>query len=273
MIWENVKFLTKLTGNNFKQYFEKVTPVKSDAFSTNSIYWYGHATTVININNKVIVTDPVLGKFLGYFKRVCKRPADLRKTQIDYVLLSHGHMDHLHFGSLRKLAKAHKNAIAIVPKGYKKIARLLGFKKVVLIKQGDVYQDEFVKITAIETNHDGRRFYVGIDNESNAYMIESNNKKIFFAGDTAYTENFNNFKCDIALMPVGCYMPERFSSMHCNPEDSYKMFKNMDCPVMIPIHYKTFKISLEDFDETTNRLLNLKDDSLKILDIGQSYNF
>jgi L-ascorbate metabolism protein UlaG (beta-lactamase superfamily) len=47
----------------------------------------------------------------------------------------------------------------------------------------------------------------------------------------------------------------------------------MTCPVMIPIHYKTFKISLENFEETEESLLNLNDDAIKIIDIGETYIF
>ena len=61
--------------------------------------------------------------------------------------------------------------------------------------------------------------------------------------------------------------------MHCTPEQSYEMFKMMNCPVMIPIHYKTFKISLENFEETEETLLMLNDDAIKIIDIGETFPF
>lgn len=268
--FRNIKFLSILTYNNLREYFNDRSEVQSDPLVTNSIHWYGHATTLINISDTIIVTDPVISNTLGYFKRVVERPSDLREQKIDYIVLSHGHMDHLHFPSLRKL---NKDATIIVPKGYKKLMRFLGFKNVVLLRQGETFEDDKVKITALKATHDGRRFYVGIDDESNAYIIESENKKIFYAGDTAYTEDFNDLQCDIALMPVGCYKPERFSYMHCSPEESYKMFKNMNSKLMIPIHYKTFKLSLEDFEETENTLLSFEDETLKILDIGQTYKF
>lgn len=268
--FSNIKFLSKLTFINIKEYFSKRADVASEPIVTNSINWYGHATTVINLANTVIVTDPVISNSLGYFKRVVKKPFNLKNQKIDYIILSHGHMDHLHFPSLMKL---NKNAKIIVPKGYKTIMKLIGFKNVVLLRQGQTYQDDNIKITALKASHDGRRFYIGIDNESNSYLIEGADHKIFYAGDTAYTEEFNDLKCDIALMPVGCYKPERFSYMHCSPEESYNMFKNMDCDTMIPIHYKTFKISLEDFDETESILSNFNDSSLQMLDIGQTYKF
>lgn len=266
----NIIFLSHLSINNIKEYFKKSAPIKCDEIKNNSINWYGHATTVIDLYNKIIITDPVFCNMLGYFKRVVKKPSYMKDLNIDYILLSHGHMDHMHFPSLMKL---NKNAIVIAPKGYRLLLKFLGFKKIYILHPGDIYKDEFIKVTAFEANHDGRRFYIGIDNESISYLIERKNKSVFFAGDTALTKNFKGIKSDISLMPVGCYKPDRFSYMHCTPQQSYEMFKMMNSSVMIPIHYKTFKISLEDFNETEQTLLNIHDQSIKILDIGETYSF
>lgn len=267
--FKNIVFLSQLTTNNIKSYFISKEPVASEPICTNSVNWYGHATTVINLSDVVILTDPVLSNYLGYFfKRLVEKPYLLREKKFDYILLSHGHMDHMDFPSLRKLDKT---ATIIVPKGYKRLMKIFGFKKVIVLRHNEVYEDDKIRITSIKALHDGRRYYMGIDDESHSYLIERNEKKIFFAGDTAYSENFSSLECDVALMPVGCYKPDRFAYMHCTPEESYRMFKMMNCPAMIPIHYKTFKISLENFDDTTNILKNFKDETLKIINIGETY--
>ena len=270
IFFKNISFLSKLISINIKQYFVPRIPSSSGILVNNSVQWYGHATTLINLSGCIILTDPVLSNNLGIFKRIVEHPISLVNQSIDYILLSHGHMDHINFSSLAKL---NKNVVIIVPKGYKNIIKLLGYTNVVSLKHNEIYEDKEIKITCLEANHDGRRFYLGVNNESNSYMIQRKNKKVFFAGDTAYTENFNGLKCDVALMPVGCYKPDRFSHMHCTPQQSYKMFKNMNSKAMIPIYYKTFKISLENFQDTYDILKNYRDSKIKLIDIGEVYKF
>ena len=89
-----------MTLNNIKQYFKKNEPVKSDEILTDSLNWFGHATAVINLSDKLIITDPVFSTLLGYFKRVTDKPKYIKDLKFDYIILSHGHMDHLNFPSL-----------------------------------------------------------------------------------------------------------------------------------------------------------------------------
>ena len=267
---KNINFLTRLTLNNIKTYGAKPLKGNNQSIEENSIYWYGHATIIINIEGKLILTDPVITKNLGYFKRQVEIPMDITKLKFDYILLSHGHMDHLNFSSLKKL---NKNTVIIVPKGYKKLISFLGYKNIHVIYHNEVYKDNNITIKSFEANHDGRRYYLGIDKDSHSFLITRKGKSVFFAGDTAYTENFKDINSDIALMPVGCYKPDRFSKMHCSPEESYKMFKMMNCPLMIPIHYKTFILSLENFNETLNTLKSIGDRKINLLHIGEVSKF
>ncbi|SHE86824.1 MBL fold metallo-hydrolase [Clostridium fallax] len=264
--FKNIAFLSQLAYINTCHYFKERVVPSNDTLEENSLIWLGHATVIINLYGKIILTDPVMASFLGNFKRLVRLPFCPSNFKIDYVLLSHGHTDHIHFPSLKKI---NKDATVIVPNGYKRPLKLLGFKEVILLHGGESFKDNNIRIDCFDANHDGRRFYIGKNNRSNSYLITVKDKKVFFAGDTAYTKNFKDINCDIALMPVGCYKPDRFSEMHCTPEESYKMFKSMNCPSMFPIHYKTFSLSLEKFDETIKRLKDLKDSSIKLVDIGK----
>ena len=259
-------YMYELNKRNFKAYKRPVHTPKAEAIIENSIHWVGHATTVINLEGKIIVTDPVLGN-LGYIKRLVTPSIDLRSIHIDYLLLTHGHMDHLNY---RALSLINKNTTIIIPRGMKTGLKLRGFKNIVILRAGEIYKDTFIEINCIQANHHGNRYpWVGY-RDSNSYLISSKNKSVFFAGDTANTNAYDGLKSDVAIMPVGCYKPDDFLKMHCSPEQSFNMFKRMDCKLMIPIHYKTYILSQEDDIETTATLEKLNDGSMKIIDIGQT---
>lgn len=264
----NLKFLIFLHYKNLKLYLKPTKKPYSEPIKTNSIHWVGHATTVINLYDNLIITDPVIGS-LAHFKRITKPSLNLKDLGINYMILSHGHMDHIDFMSLLRL---NKNVTVICPKDYSKLLKLIGYKDVIGLSSGEEFVDDNINIKCFKSNHDGRRYYIGHGYNSNAYLITSKDKKIFFAGDTAYTEDFKDLECDMALMPVGCYLPIGFDKMHCTPEQSFNMFKMMKGKAMIPIHYNTFILSLEENEDTLKVLKNINDGRINIIDIGQTIN-
>ncbi|MGH4052969.1 MAG: MBL fold metallo-hydrolase [Clostridium sp.] len=261
------EYMYILHRRNFALYFKRISMPSSEPLETNSIHWVGHATVVINLLDKVIVTDPVTSIHLGQLKRLVKPSLNLASINIDYILLSHGHMDHLNYSTLFKL---NKNTKVIAPKNLNIPLKILGFKNIILLNNDETYSDNHIKIKALKANHDGRRYPWGAEAASNSYIIENSFKKIFFAGDTAYTNVFKNLTADVAIMPVGCYKPDEYQEMHCSPEQSFKMFKMTKAKFMIPIHYKTYILAQDEDEVTTDTLNRINDGSIKIIDIGQT---
>lgn len=263
------KDLFELNKRNLKAYMRKPLESRSEKIVTNSIQWVGHATTIINMEGKIILTDPVT-KHLGYMKRLVKPSVNLKNLKIDYILITHGHMDHLDYSVLAGLDK---NATVIASKGVKKTLKIIGFKKVNVLTENEAYKDSSIEIDAIRANHNGRRYYFFGYKNSNSYLIKGNEKSVLFAGDTAYTTVYKDIKADAAIMPVGCYKPDEFLKMHCSPEQAFKMFKMMRAKEMIPIHYKTYILAQDDDNETLQRLNSINDGTIKIVDVGQTIVF
>ncbi|SHK07812.1 L-ascorbate metabolism protein UlaG, beta-lactamase superfamily [Hathewaya proteolytica DSM 3090] len=262
-------YMYHLHRRNFKVYPKRRLLPNSDNITNNSIHWVGHATAIINLDNKIIVTDPVTSLHLAQMKRLVLPSVDLRTLKIDYILISHGHMDHLDKGTMKKLDK---NTKVICPKQFEKLLMSWGFRNIQPMLPGDEYHtDDGLVFKTYEANHDGKRYGFGKYSISNSYLIKGTEKSVFFAGDTAYTHNFDNIKSDVALMPVGCYKPVEYEDMHCSPIQSYSMFKQMNSKVMIPIHFRTFILAQDNDNDTLNTLKSIKDEKIKILSIGQTY--
>lgn len=259
-------YMYELDKRNLSAYTKHVLVPESQPVVSNSVNWVGHATTIINLYGKIIVTDPVAGN-LGFIKRLVKPSVDLANIKADYILLTHGHMDHLNYRTLNKM---NKDAVVICFNGSERMLKILGFNNVIILNAGEKYRDEYVEVSCLPAKHNGRRYCFYGFKGSNSYVIKRKDKSILFTGDTAKTSVYKNINADAAIMPVGCYKPDEFLKMHCSPEESFRMFKMSGCRMMIPVHYKTYILAQDDDNETLRRLKNLNDGSIKIIDIGET---
>ena len=221
----------------------------------------GHATILINLFGKIILTDPALFNSVGFYvlgttigKIRATTPA-LEFDEIskpDLVPISHPHMDHMDYKSLKELTKKYPGKVnCITAYNTKDIIEDLNWKALIELDWGNSLNLEELKITGIEFNHDGFRLPGELDRANghmlygrsyNGYILESNNKKILFAGDTAYTEKFEQHRdknIDIVIMPIGGYISRHHK--HCYPEEALVMASEyISAKYFVPIHANMF---------------------------------
>ncbi len=260
--------------------------------TTVSLAWIGHATVLINLVGKWILTDPVLMDRIGIDlfgvatlgpKRVFA-PA-LRVEQLpkpDVVLLSHAHMDHLDIASLRALtARFPKQLSVVTAANTADVIEDLPWKEIIELDWNERVMVDGVALEAIPVKHFGWRFPWERDRSRgwwkgrsyNAYLLERRGKVVVFGGDTAMTRIFQRYAdVDIAVMPIGAYQPWRH--MHCTPEEAIAMAQMMGAQVVAPIHCTTFAHGREPFWEPPKRFLRaIRETSLQPawIRVGQSF--
>ena len=190
----------------------------------------GHATLLIEIDGKKILTDPWLTEPL-YFGQLThsgdfKPPEQL--PPIDLVLVSHGHQDHFDPATIEMIPE---DTPVVIFKGYEKTAVKSGFKNVHPVMVGNTWSADSVKISAMTGKHPG-----GIV----TYMIQGQEGKIYFGGDSIFTTELENAlkdtRPDICLMPIsgGAFGPFKF---HMNAKEAAKLIKSSGAKRGIPIHY------------------------------------
>ena len=260
-----------------------------------NIAWIGHATILINFYGTWILTDPVLFETIGiYILGTNWGPSRFTHPALtideipkpDIILLSHAHMDHMDYATLSEITKKFPEQIdCITAYNTMDVIADLHWKTLQEIDWGDDKEISGVTFKALEVKHFGWRFpwewdrskgYKKEGRSYNAILLEKNEKKILFGGDTAYQELFkslNEEKIIVAIMPIGAYVPWRKN--HCNPEEALIMAsEHINAEYFIPIHTKTFKQGTEPIEEPINWLLNsVKNYNIKLGldDIGQTF--
>ncbi len=212
-----------------------------------AVGWVGHATVLVQIHDKIILTDPLFTNSIGMLvKRFVKPgldPAILRA--VDFTLISHMHFDHFSFGSLEEIPK---NGDLIVPLGLARYTPDFGFKETDELKPWQVVEEDGVRITAVPVRHFNGRY--GFDGAwlgrlgYTGYVIEYKGIVVFFAGDTGYDPDLfreigRRFKVDLALIPISPGGDGIGGRVHAGTLGALKICEDVGAKYMVPIHYGT----------------------------------
>lgn len=221
------------------------------------ISYHGHSTVKIVTDGKEILIDPfITGNELSDLSVENERP--------DYILLTHGHSDHL--GDTVALAKK-KDALVI---GMVELANYLSFKGVKThgLNIGGSYEFPFGKVKLTKAFHstgfveeDNQIVYLGM---STGLLLFIEGKTIYHAGDTGLFYDMKligeRHPIDLAFLPIG-------DNFTMGPEDAAYAAKLLNAKTVVPIHYNTFPIIQQD----PEKFVSLLDDGVgKVMKPGDS---
>jgi L-ascorbate metabolism protein UlaG (beta-lactamase superfamily) len=256
-------------------------PRRRPAAGEIAITFVGHATVLIELDGVTILTDPVLSKRLVVLPRlVSPGLPEGGLPDIDVVLVSHGHHDHLDVPTHRRLSK--RDTVAVVSKNLGDLVTGVGYSRVVELGWDERFSHKGITVTSLRVNHWGTRGLLPDDRGYGGFLIEGASGAVFFPGDTAYTPLFRDygerFEIDVAVLPIGAYQPASFRRVHMNPEDAWQAFADLRARHLVPIHWGTFALSYEPVDEPPRWIRELAErdnltDRLALLAHGESRIF
>jgi L-ascorbate metabolism protein UlaG (beta-lactamase superfamily) len=235
------------------------------------VTFIGHATVLIEMDGVTVLTDPILAQRLFVAKRIVAPglPAG-GLPDVDVVLVSHGHHDHLHVPTHRRLPK--RGTIAVVAENLGDLVDSAGYARVVELGWGNELEHKGIKITALEVNHWGTRGLLPDRRGYSGFLLEGPSGRVFFPGDTAYTPLFREygerFAIDVAVLPIGAYQPASFRRVHMNPEDAWQAFLDLRARFLVPIHWGTFVLSFEPPEEPPRWIQRLAEKSGRVSDLA-----
>jgi L-ascorbate metabolism protein UlaG (beta-lactamase superfamily) len=241
-----------------------------------------HSTVLIQQGATNILTDPIWSEraspvsWLGPKRR--RKPGvrmdDL--PDIDTVLISHNHYDHLDLQTLRQLAARRRSTFIVAARG----AGLLRSQKIEPVYEPDWGESVTLSgftVHCVPALHFSAR---GIFDRNKAlwcgYAIEYSGRLVYFAGDTSFGGHFAQIRerfgsPQLALLPIGAYEPRWFMSpVHMAPEEAVRAHEILGAKTSIAIHHGTFQLADDGIDTPQKQLMACRrDHSFLILKNGQ----
>lgn len=234
------------------------------------ITWLGHASFLIRIGGLTVLTDPYLTTFAGPAglgpRRYVKSGVPISALpQIDLLVVSHNHYDHLDERALARLPGKHKMTV-IVPLRLARFFRERGFPNVIELDWHEKHEIRGVSITALPVVHWSRRS--GFDTNRTlwaGFALKSENHHLFFGGDSGYGPIFRDIgeaygPFDTALLGIGAYEPrEMMKASHATPEEAVQMGRDLKARRIVGMHWGTVLLTVEPPFEPPERFMKAAD--------------
>jgi L-ascorbate metabolism protein UlaG (beta-lactamase superfamily) len=229
-----------------------------------NVTWLGHSSLMINIDGYRILTDPVFEKSVSFFgpsRYNGDVPVDTTDLpDIDVVIISHNHYDHLNMSSIELLKT--KTQIFIVPLAVGAELEDAGVPrdKIIELDWWEEYMvDAQLMIVATPAQHFSGRGLTDRDETLWAsWVVKAPHHKIYYSGDSGYFDGFKQIgekygPFDMTFLETGAYN-EKWHHIHMFPEETVQAHLDLGGKVLHPIHWATFNLSLHTWFDPMERL-------------------
>jgi L-ascorbate metabolism protein UlaG (beta-lactamase superfamily) len=272
-LWQEVKIAWELRTKrkNWPARFE-TTPYRAPAeplLHGIRVLWIGHSTTLIQTPRLNIMTDPIVFDSIGpsvFGINTVTNPGLLIESlpPIDLILISHDHYDHLDLRSLHALVDQQRTAppIILVGRGVGPLLKSAGFTRVSELDWDESVAVNNTRIYFLEAIHTSRRGMWDTNATLwGAFLIDSPEGRIYFAGDSAYGAHFRRVYQQygaplVSLLPIGAYEPRWFMyRMHMNPSEAVQAHLDLHSQNSIGVHFGLIDNAGESYDAPVTDLI------------------
>ncbi|MFI7428909.1 MBL fold metallo-hydrolase [Micromonospora sp. NPDC049836] len=240
-------------------------PAPADAARELGVVWYGHATTLVEIEGRRVLLDPVWSdrcspSALVGPRRIHQPPVRLDELpRLDAILISHDHYDHLDMTTVRALL-AHQSAPFVVPLGVGAHLDRWGVpeERIIELDWAERHQVAGLTLTATPAQHFSGRGLRRDGTLWSSWVIAGAHRRVFYTGDSGYFDGYAQIGAehgpfDVTLMQIGAY-DRAWPSIHMFPEEAVAAHLDLRGGLCIPVHWATFNLALHDWSEPVDRL-------------------
>ncbi|MDA1678017.1 MULTISPECIES: MBL fold metallo-hydrolase [unclassified Bacillus cereus group] len=234
--------------------------------SLESVKWFGHSASLLKIEGKKLLLDPMFGDASSPFplfnsKRYSGAFSLEREDlqEIDAIIISHNHYDHLNYKSIMQLKDRTKHFY--VPTGVAQYLIKWGVSPSEISEHNwwDEITLDTIKLVCAPARHFSGRSMTDRDCSLwCSWLILGKETKVFFSGDSGYAPHFKEIgdkygPFDLTLMECGQYDP-RWSAIHMLPEETVQAHMDVKGELLLPIHWGAFTLALHEWSDPIERV-------------------
>ena len=244
--------------------------------------WFGHSSYLIQTGGKRILVDPVfcIASPVSFVNKPFKgtelyTPDDM--PDIDYLVISHDHWDHLDYNTVKKLQD--RIGAVICPLGVGEHFEYWGFDKERIVEldwNEDARLAPGFMIHCLPARHFSGRGLTANQSLWASFLLEAPSQKIYIGGDggydTHYAEIGNRFPdIDLAILENGQYDKE-WSLIHLMPQYMAQTARDLKAKKVLTVHHSKYALAKHRWDEPLKNAEEMKNkDYLNVLipEIGE----
>lgn len=230
--------------------------------------WYGHAVVLLRMNNQTILIDPMFGKNAAPIspfpvKRFSTDTLDIidELPEIDAVLLTHDHYDHLDYDSIERIKSKVKKYYVALGVARHLIKWGVEENKITELDWWDTTSISDIQITFTPTRHfSGRGLTDRAKSLWGGWVLKTDKENIWFSGDGGYGKHFKTIgekfgPFDFAFMECGQYN-ENWHQIHMFPEESVQAAIDANVKKICPFHWGSFSLAQHTWADPADRFIS-----------------
>ena len=230
------------------------------------IVWFGHSSYLIRINGKNILVDPVLSGRASPFSLGGKSfpGTDIYSVgglpDIDVLLLTHDHYDHLDHRTIYKLKSKIKSVCCSLGVASHLIYWGIDENLITEMDWWDKKQlDENLELIAAPARHFSGRSLVRNKTLWSSFILQSAAYRIYIGSDSGYDTHFKTIgekygPFDLAILETGQYN-EDWPLIHMMPEEAVQASVDLNAKLMLPVHWGKFALAFHDWKDPIERVM------------------